>query len=90
MDDSYSGPATVLLASDVEIPVTARLRIDRSGNLPGWHGSLSSDHDLYPLFEASGGRLQLPDGKVGDILPSRMDGADTTRMSIKGSGAPPF
>lgn len=88
---TYNGQATLITASSLEIPVTARLLATRQGDqLPEWNGELRPDRveDTYALKPGIG-QLRTGEGTVGDLIVTRIE-RPSGRMEIRGTGPSPF
>jgi hypothetical protein len=88
---SYEGPATVILDDGSEFAVSAVIRIHSMDSLAAWWGRvLARDGDLSALRRASSATLLLPNGRDGTFIADRFDPGQPDRMSIRGSGPPPY
>lgn len=89
---SYQGPATVVLDDGTEIAVRADIRIQNSRHLRVWAGQVRAQTatDLWPVCKASSGTLVLPNGRDGAFVPGRFNPGQPDRLSITGSGPPPY
>jgi hypothetical protein len=88
---SYEGPATVILDDGSEIAVSAEIRILTMDSLAAWRGRvLAKGTDLSAVMRSSSGTLVLPNGRDGTFIADRFDPRQPDRMSIRGSGPPPY
>lgn len=65
--DTYSGPATVTTTDEINIPVTATIRLGRNGGRADWAGILTAADGLA-LLNVHEGRLRLPDGRESGFV----------------------
>lgn len=96
VSDTYSGPATVTTDGGPEMPIQAVLRTRPGRNgLMAWAGSISTsgeEQSLWPVFEAGGATIRMPDGREARFAPEGFgdSAASTSEMAITGSGEKPF
>jgi hypothetical protein len=87
--DSYNGPGEIVLSDGRRYPLVCAYTVfvdseaERPENLPAWGGSYAADHAVQGELIGEQARLELPDGRAGDVLVIDNLGGFT------GTGSPP-
>jgi|1185.fasta_scaffold368359_1 hypothetical protein len=91
---SYDGPATLILTNGDRAPGRTSATTSMRGGIQSWSAAFAPDDPSIDVLNASGGcRLELPDGRAGDVLVANTGnllGGTTMRLTLTGNGPAPF
>jgi hypothetical protein len=91
--NTYSGPASLILADGTRVPGMASLKMNRPGGLPGWSGTFRPDVTTAQTKAATSDlQIELPYDRTGHVAVTGTRPLLATQIliSLAGSGPAPF